>query len=87
MPISACRGGRVKTANGVEDAFTVWAGGTLDGDGHFAEKLKDLTASSEIKFVLEKILRFYQKNALENEKFTAFVNRIGILPLQDIAES
>lgn len=81
------QGGRVKTENGVEDAFTVWAGGTLDGDGHFAEKLKDLTASSEIKFVLERILRFYQKNALENEKFTAFVNRIGILPLQDIAES
>ncbi|WP_196605377.1 nitrite/sulfite reductase [Pectinatus haikarae] len=79
------QGGRIKTEDGIKDAFTLWAGGTLEGCGHFAEKIKDLTDADEVQFILEKMLLFYKKNSLPGENFTSFVNREGIDRLKNAA--
>ncbi|KZL92781.1 nitrite/sulfite reductase [Clostridium magnum] len=72
------QGAVIKTENGNEDAFTLWIGGTLSGNGKFAENLNYRVKADEVHIVLEKIILFFKDNKLENETFTDFIDRVEI---------
>ncbi|MDD7794413.1 nitrite/sulfite reductase [Clostridium sp. 'White wine YQ'] len=72
------QGAIIKTEKGNEDAFTVWLGGTLSGEGKFAQSLNRRVKATEVHEVLEKIILFFKENKLKNESFNDFVDRVGI---------
>lgn len=71
------QGAVIKTENGNEDAFTLWVGGSLTGNGTFAENLGIRVRATEVHLVLEKIILFFKENKMEKESFHEFVNRVG----------
>lgn len=72
------QGAVIKTESGNEDAFTLWIGGTLNGNGKFAENLNYRVKADEVHIVLEKIIIFFKDNKLENETFNEFIGRVGV---------
>jgi ferredoxin-nitrite reductase len=78
------QGAIIKTENGNEEAFTVWVGGTLEGEGHFAENLNSRVKAAELHEVLQKIVLFFKENRGENENFNEFVRRVGLVSLKKL---
>ncbi|WP_035302485.1 nitrite reductase [Clostridium sp. DL-VIII] len=76
------QGAIIKTEEGSEEAFTIWLGGTLNGNGTFAENLNLRVKSSDAHLVLENIILLFKENKLENEPFNEFVSRIGITKIK-----
>ncbi|MBA4687617.1 MAG: nitrite/sulfite reductase [Candidatus Galacturonibacter soehngenii] len=72
------QGAKIKTDEGLEDAFTLWIGGTLYGDGKFAENLDCRIKASEVHLVIERLILFYLDNRNEEELFHQFVSRVGL---------
>ncbi|MGL4108436.1 nitrite/sulfite reductase [Clostridium sp. LP20] len=72
------QGALIKTDNGSVEAFTLWLGGTLNNNGHFAENLNLRIKSTEAHIVLENIINFFKDNKIENETFNEFNRRVGI---------
>jgi ferredoxin-nitrite reductase len=78
------QGAKIKTEEGLMDAFTLWVGGTLNGLGKFSESLDCRIEATKVHLVIEKIILYYNKNKNENELFHEFVNRVGIDEIKDI---
>ncbi|MHC1685506.1 MAG: nitrite/sulfite reductase [Clostridiaceae bacterium] len=78
------QGAVIKTESGNVDAFTLWVGGTLSGNGKFAENLNYRVKASEVHIVLERIILFFKDNRVENESFNSFVNRVGAGKVKDV---
>ncbi|MCI1751249.1 nitrite/sulfite reductase [Megasphaera cerevisiae] len=72
------QGARLKTSSGWVAAFDVFLGGSLDGEGQFAQNILLRTKLTQVHLLLERILLFYQGRSYSNESFKAFVTRIGI---------
>lgn len=72
------QGAKIKTDEGLVDAFTLWIGGTLYGDGKFAENLDCRIKASEVHLVIERLILFYLDNRNEEELFHQFVSRVGL---------
>lgn len=72
------QGAKIKTEEGLEDAFTLWVGGTLNDTGKFAQSLDCRIKATEVHLTIEKLILFYKNNRNEDEKFHEFINRVGI---------
>lgn len=72
------QGAKIKTDEGLEDAFTLWIGGTLYGEGKFAENLDCRIKASEAHLVVEQLVLFYLDNRNKEEQFHQFVRRVGL---------
>lgn len=78
------QGAKMKTEEGSVDAFTLWVGGTLQGEGKFAESLDVRIEASKVAFALEKLILFYKKHREEKEAFHAFVERVGLDAMKQV---
>ncbi len=65
------------------EGFSLWAGGTLEGDGSFAQPLDIKVKSDSVKYVVESIYNFYNANKQDGENFNVFCNRVGIESLKE----
>lgn len=72
----------MKGPNGMEEAFEIYVGGTLNHGAKFNDKLKGRIKGDEIAPVLKELISFYKDNREENESFFAFVSRVGLPSLQ-----
>jgi ferredoxin-nitrite reductase len=71
-------GGKSKTARGMVESYTISVGGHLLGEGRFNTQLKGRVVKDHVPFVLKELILFYKENRNEQERFTQFVERVGI---------
>jgi ferredoxin-nitrite reductase len=71
-------GGKSKTAKGVVESYTISIGGHLFGPGKFNTQLKGRIAREHVPQVLKELILFYKENREVGERFTDFVERVGV---------
>ncbi|WP_099467163.1 nitrite/sulfite reductase [Konateibacter massiliensis] len=76
------QGAIIKTEDGPVDAFTLWIGGALEGEGKFSESMDCRIKSTEAHLVLEKLILFFKENQIDGETFFAFTKRVGMEELK-----
>ncbi|MBA4492779.1 nitrite/sulfite reductase [Paenactinomyces guangxiensis] len=76
-------GGKMKTANGMQEAYTISVGGHLYGEGEFNTQLKGRVLANDVAPVLKELVVFFKENKQEGENFTRFVQRVGTAPFQE----
>lgn len=73
-----------KTDKGMEEAFEIYVGGTLEPEhAKFNDKLKGRINAEDLDAVLKRFILFYKEHKMGPEPFFDFVNRVGIDALQD----
>lgn len=82
------QGSRIKTPEGMVDAFDIAIGGTLGGGdqgpvAQFTRPLKGRVKSERVGPVLEQLITYYSEQRSETENFHAFVERVGIPAIQE----
>ncbi|SFI61846.1 nitrite/sulfite reductase [Thermoflavimicrobium dichotomicum] len=75
-------GGKMRTAKGMVEAYTISIGGHLFGAGKFNTQLKGRIQADEVAPVLKGLILFYKEQRKPNETFGQFVERVGIEPFQ-----
>jgi ferredoxin-nitrite reductase len=75
-------GGKSKTAKGMVESYTISIGGHLLGAGRFNTQLKGRIVKDHVPFVLKGLILYYKENRNEQERFTEFVERVGIEAFQ-----
>jgi len=70
------RGKRARTAEGSEEGFAIFVGGRLDGDGHIAEHVIDVSATATVP-AIRVLLQIYLDQRTDGERFGEFTRRIG----------
>ncbi|MDN3954398.1 nitrite/sulfite reductase [Sporolactobacillus laevolacticus] len=82
------QGLKLKTKdNELVDAYELFVGGSLAGEGHFNERLKGRIAASLISDVLKDFLLYFKKEKENGETFFAFKNRQGTEKLQSVLDN
>ncbi|WP_028400399.1 nitrite/sulfite reductase [Ectobacillus panaciterrae] len=77
------QGVKMKTKDkGMVEAFEIYVGGTLLGDGAFNEKLKGKFDGEDLPNVLVAFLTAFKEQKLLGESFYEFVGRVGLEHLQ-----
>jgi len=72
----------MKGPNGMEEAFEIYVGGTLNHGAKFNDKLKGRIKGEDIAPVLKELISFFAENKEEGETFFDFVGRVGLEALQ-----
>lgn len=72
------QGAVIKTEDGPVDAYTLWVGGSLEGEGTFSKSMDCRIKAAEAHLVLEKLILFFKENRASGETFYAFSRRAGI---------
>lgn len=67
----------------MEDAFRIFLGGRLGDEAQFGQPMKNRYFHRNIHETLEQILNFYFANKKAEEKFSSFVDRIGVENLEE----
>jgi ferredoxin-nitrite reductase len=73
----------MKTTAGMEEAFEIYVGGTLNHGAKFNDKLKGRILAEDLASTLLELLKFYKNNKNKGENFFDFVNRVGHSALQE----
>lgn len=68
------------------DAYELFVGGTLEGEGKFNERLKGRIPNDLLPDVLKDFLIYFRDNKELGESFYAFSNRVGIPFLQELLD-
>jgi ferredoxin-nitrite reductase len=73
----------MKTTAGMQEAFEIYVGGTLNHGAKFNDKLKGRILAEDLASTLLELLKFYKNNKNKGENFFDFVNRVGHSALQE----
>jgi ferredoxin-nitrite reductase len=76
-------GGKMRTKEGMVEAFTISIGGHLYGEGRFNTRLNGRVKASDVAEVLKGLVLFYKEKKQPNERFAHFVDRLGIDAFQE----
>lgn len=76
-------GAKMKTENGMVDAYTISIGGHLYGKGKFVTLLKGRIAKDYVAPVLKELILFYKRERKTGEKFWNFTERVGVKTFQE----
>lgn len=68
------------------EAFELWIGGSLEGEGVLGTKLKGTISTERVTQVLELVLAHYQAVKKPAEPFRQFVQRVGVPHLQQVLD-
>lgn len=71
---------------GLVDAFEIYVGGTLQGDGHFNEKLKGKIEAEYLAPVLREFLLHFKETKQPGENFHDYYQRVGKASLQQLLD-
>ncbi|MRG27886.1 nitrite/sulfite reductase [Laceyella tengchongensis] len=71
-------GGKSKTAQGMVESYQISVGGHLFGAGKFNTPLKGRVAKEHVAPVLKELVLFYKEQRQAGERFTQFIERVGI---------
>ncbi|MBO8164424.1 MAG: nitrite/sulfite reductase [Brevibacillus sp.] len=77
------QGAKVKTENGMIDAFDIHVGGSLGPDAAFNKRLKGRVPAERVAPVIAHLIEYYKANREPKEKFHQFVRRVGHDALQN----
>ncbi len=67
----------------MQDAFRIFLGGRLGFNAQFGQALEPRFLHTEIHLSLEKLLRYYSEQKQNQEFFRDFVDRVGIMRIQE----
>ncbi|RAL24436.1 nitrite/sulfite reductase [Thermoflavimicrobium daqui] len=76
-------GGKMRTKEGMVEAYTISIGGHLHGDGQFNTQLKGRVKSDDVPHVLKGLVLLFKEQKQSNETFTQFMERVGVEPFQE----
>jgi ferredoxin-nitrite reductase len=75
-------GGKMKTSDGMIEAYTVSVGGHLGDGATFNTPLKGRVPSERVAPVLKELILYYKEHRKPEEPFWRFVRRVGVDALQ-----
>ncbi|UFJ39209.1 nitrite/sulfite reductase [Brevibacillus humidisoli] len=76
------QGAKVKTEQGMIEAFDIHVGGSLGPDPAFNKRLKGRIPAERVAPVIAHLIEYYKANRQPDEKFHQFVRRVGHEVLQ-----
>lgn len=80
------QGLKLRRGKELSEAYEIFVGGSLLGEGHFNDRLKGRIAAELLPEVLKAFLLYFKDNKKEKETFFDFKNRIGTPALQTVLD-
>lgn len=76
-------GCKVEKDGAMQDAFRIFLGGRLGFNAQFGQALNGRYLHENIHLTLKALLDFYLSNKTKNEKFSNFIDRLGLEKIQE----